>query len=194
MTYYYYFLFYNTYSSTLSLSAASQGKDLMWAAHRGRGWHSLEHRGCWQRWRRCSPLRRLPRGPGRLPLRTDCPRNPGPGRSGGVAAEVEGTRRKVAVRVPPDRQHYPESPVGRERDMGEKGVKAKVAAWRTSTVSFTESITRPHRDHFPKSFSLKVIQAWILYFHFPMYVCVRTCAHTSTPPHPLNIHCSHIYY
>ena len=114
-TYYIYFSIYNTYSSALSLSAPSQGKDLMWAAHRGRGWHSLEHWGCWQRWRRCSLLRRLPRGPGRPPLRTGYPRNPGSGRFGGAAVEVEGTRRKVVVRVPPDRQHYPESPIGRER-------------------------------------------------------------------------------
>lgn len=49
-------------------------------------------------------------------MRTGCPRNPGPSRSGGVAVEVEGMRRKVGARVPPDRQHYPESPVGGKRD------------------------------------------------------------------------------
>lgn len=168
----------------LSLSMPSPGKDLMWAAHRGRAWHSLGHWGCWRRWRRCSLLRRLPRGPGRPPLHTGCPRNPGPSRSGGAAVEVEGTRRKVGVQVPPDRQHYPESPDGRKREKSKAGwwgVKAKVAGWRISTVSFTESITRTHRDHFPKSFSLKVIQAWILYFHFTMcFVC--KCVHVSTPP------------
>lgn len=65
-------------------------------------------------------------------------------------------------------------------DRGGGGVKAKVSAWRNSTVSFTESITRLHRDHFPKSFSLKVIQAWILYFHLPL--CVRVCMHLHPPP------------
>lgn len=78
-----------------------------------------------------------------------------------------------------------------KEEKSEEGVKAKVAGWLTSTVSFTESITRPHRDHFPMSLSLKVIQAWILYF--PTYGCVNACMYPHIP-HLLNIHCSHIYY
>lgn len=145
----------------------------MWAAHRGTGWHSLGRWGYSRHWQHCLLLHRPPPGPGRPPLHTGFLRNPGSGRSGGVVVEVEGMRRKVGVRVPPDHQHYPESPDGRMREKSEGPVKAKVAAWRNSTVSFTESITRLHRDHFPKSLSRKVMQAWILYFHFPM--CAHVC-------------------
>lgn len=102
-------------SHSCSQCPPPKGKDLMWAAHRGRDWHSLEHWGCWQCWWRCSLLRQLPQDPGRPPLHTGCPRNPGSGRSGVVVGEVEGMRRKVVVQVPPDRQHYPESPVGRKK-------------------------------------------------------------------------------
>lgn len=72
-----------------------------------------------------------------------------------------------------------------EREKRKDGVKAKVAVWRNSTVSFTESITRLQRAHFPRSLSLKVIQAWILYFHL---ACVRerarinACMYLHPPP------------
>lgn len=92
---------------------------------RGRGWHSLVHWGCWRRWRRCLLLRRLPQGPGRPRLRTGYPRNPGSGRSGGAVVEVEGTRKRVEVRVRPGRQHYPESPVRRKRERSEW----KLSSW-----------------------------------------------------------------
>ena len=96
--------------------------------------------------------------------------------------EVEGTQRKVVVRVPPDRQHYPESPIGREREMGvRRGARAKVVGWPTSTVSFTESITLNTQrtlSHAPRSERHTGVA---IIFPFP-HVCV--CVNVSMHLHP----------
>lgn len=98
------------------MRALSPGRTQMWAAHRRWGWHLLERWDCWQGWPRRFPLRRPPQGPERPPSRRDCRRSPRSGHSEGVVeGEVE-TLRKVEVPVPPDRQHYPESPVGGRRE------------------------------------------------------------------------------
>lgn len=114
----------------------SPGRAQMWAAHRRWGWHLLERWGCWQGWPRRFPLRRPPRGPERPPSRRDCPRSPRSGRSAVVVVGEVGTRRKVEVPVPPDRQHYPESPDGRRRGESEER-RAPTVCSNTPVVTFS---------------------------------------------------------